>query len=71
MYVTILTFLIHFENITSLFDKTINECHLYIYNAVASANDVYTLKEMLQLKIIKEFIVAMMKDIAGHEERVH
>ena len=67
----ILTFMTHLENIKSLFDDSINECNFCIYNAVASTNDVYTLKEMLRLKNIREFVAVMMKEIADHEERDH
>ena len=67
----ILTFMTHIENIKSLFDESINNCDFYIYNAVASTNDVYTLKEMSKLKDIKEFVVAMMKKVADHKERDH
>ena len=66
-----MTFMTHLENVKSLFDDYINECHFYIFNAVASTNDVYTLKEMLKLKDIKEFVAAMLKEIADHEERDH
>ena len=67
----IMLFVTHLENVKTLFDNSINECHFYIYNAVASTNDVYTLKEMLQLKDIFEFVIAMMKEIEDHEERDH
>ena len=32
---------------------------------------MYTLKEMLRLKNIREFVAVMMKEIADHEERDH
>ena len=67
----IMMFMTHLENVKSLFDESINECHFYIYNAVASPNDVYTLKEMLKLKDIKDFVASMLKEIADHEERDH
>ena len=67
----IMLFLTHQENVKTLFDNSINECHFYIYNAVASTNYVYTLKEMLRLKNIKDFVIAMMKVIEDHEERDH
>ena len=67
----IMVFITHLENIKTLFDNSINECHFYIFNAVASMNDVYTLKEMLRLKDINEFVIAMMKEIEDHKERDH
>ena len=67
----IMMFMTHLENLKSLFDETINECHFDIYNTVASSNDAYTLKEMLKLKDVKEFVAAMLKKIADHEERNH
>ena len=67
----IMTIVTHLQNIQSLFDDSINECHFYVFNAVASTNDVYTLKEMLKLKDVRPFEEAMMKEINDHEERDH
>ena len=50
---------------------TINECHHVIYNATVSNNYVYTLKEMLKLPDIREFVIAMQKEIEDHQSRDH
>ena len=67
----IMIFVIHLQNMQSLFDDSINESHFYVYNDVASTNDVYILKEMLQLRDIGPFVKAMIKEITDHEERDH
>ena len=67
----IMLLLTHLENVKTMFDSSINECHFYICDVVASTNDVYTLKEMFRLKDIKDFVVAVMKEIEDHEERDH
>jgi len=64
-------FVTHLENIKTLFDGSINEAHFYAFNAVASTNDVYTLKQMLKHKDVKEFVKVMLKEIQDHEERDH
>ena len=64
-------FVTHLENIKTLFDGSVNEAHFYAYNAVASTNDVYTLKQMLKHKDVKEFVSAMLKEIKDHEDRDH
>ena len=64
-------FVNHLQNINKLFDDTINQSHFYIFNAVAETNDVYTLSQMLKLKDIKDFVVAMVKEIDDHESRGH
>ena len=61
----------HYGQMKELFDSTINECHNVIFNAVASNNDVYTLREMLKLPDIKEFVIAMQKEIEDHQSRDH
>ena len=61
----------HYGNMKSLFDSTINECHNVIFNAAVTTNDVYTLREMLKLLDIKEFVVAMQKEIDDHQSREH
>ena len=61
----------HYGNVKQLFDTTINECHNVIYNAAVTNNDVYTLKEMLKLPDIKEFVIAMQKEIEDHQSRDH
>ena len=65
------TFVTHLENIQTLFDDTINQCHYCSYNAAAATNDVYTLKQMLKHDDIKEFVLAMIKEIDDHESRDH
>jgi len=67
----VLAFVTHLENIQTLFDDTINECHHYALNATSATNDVYTLKQMLQLDNIQEFITAMIKEVDDHESRDH
>ena len=54
-----------------LFDGTINHCHHLVFSTVAPNNDVYTLKQMLELDDIKEFVLAMIKEIEDNEERDH
>ena len=61
----------HYGNIKQLFDSTINECHNLIFNAAASNNYVYTLKDILKLPDIKEFVIAMQKEIEEHQRRDH
>ena len=61
----------HMQNINKLFDDTINQAHFYIYNAVAEHNDVYTLSQMLKLDDIKDFVIAMIKEIEDHQNRGH
>ena len=36
---------------------------------MASTNNVYTLKKMLRLKDIKEFVTAIIQEISDHEDR--
>ena len=36
----------HLQNISKLYDGTINKCHHYLFNADASINDVYTLSQV-------------------------
>ena len=67
----VFAFVTHLENISTLYDDTINQCHYFIYNAVASTNDVYTLSQMLKLDDIKDFVIAMMKEVEDHESRDH
>ena len=64
-------FVNHLQNVNKLFDDTINQSHFYIFNAVAETNDVYTLSQMLKLKDIRDFVVAMVKEIDEHESRRH
>jgi len=64
-------FVTHLENVKTLFDDTVNKVHFYAFNAVASTNDVYTLKQMLRHKDVKEFVNAMIKEVQDHEERDH
>lgn len=64
-------FVTHLENIQTLFDDTINECHCYALNTTSMTNDVYTLKQMLQLDNIKDFVAAMVKEVDDHERRDH
>ena len=61
----------HFHNINLLFDGTINQCHHLVLATVAPNNDVYTLSQMLKLKDIKDFVLAMIKEIEDHESREH
>ena len=61
----------HCGNIKQLFDSTINECHNVVFNAAVTNNDLYTLKEMLKLPEIKEFVIAMQKEIEDHQSRDH
>ena len=61
-------FVAHLYGINELFDETLNVGHHHAYNTVAATNDVYTLKQMLKLKDIKPFVLAMVKD---HESRNH
>ena len=61
----------HIEKIQTLVDDTIDQCHYFAFNAAAATNDVYTLKQMLRLKDIKEFVLAMIKEIDDHESRDH
>ena len=65
------SFVTHIQNINKLFDDTINVSHFYIFNAVAETNDVYTLSQMLKLGDIREFVLAMIKEINDHESRGH
>ena len=61
----------HYGKVKQLFDSTINECHNVIFNATVNNNDVYTLKQMLKLPDIKEFVIAMQKEIQEHQSRDH
>ena len=64
-------FVNHIQNINQLFDATINQSHFYIFNAVAETNDVYTLSQMLKLDDIRDFVLAMIKEIDDHQSRGH
>ena len=64
-------FITHLHGINELFDETMNMCHHYAYNAVAVTNNVYTLKQMLKLKDIKPFDLAMIKEVQDHKSRGH
>ena len=61
----------HYGNVKQLFDTTINECHNVIFNAEVTNNNFYTLKEMLKLPDVKEFVIAMQKEIEEHQSRNH
>ena len=65
------SFVTHFHNINLIFNGTINQCHHLIFSTVAPNNDVFTLKQMLQLKDIRSFVLAMMKEVEDHESRDH
>ena len=67
----IYAFINHIQNVNKLFDDTINYSHFYIFNAVAETNDVYTLSQMLKLDDIREFVLAMIKEIDDHQSRGH
>ena len=67
----IYAFVNHLQNVNKLFDDTINKSHFYTFNAVAETNDVYTLSQMLKLDDIKDFVVAMVKEIDDHQSRGH
>ena len=58
------------ENISKLFDGSINKCYNYVYSANAS-NDVYSLREVLKQNDIKEYVAAMVKEIHDHESQDH
>ena len=64
-------FVTHFHNINLLFDGTINECHHLVFATISPNNDVFTLSQMLKLKDIKDFALAMVKEINDHESRDH
>ena len=49
----------HCGNMKTLFDFTINECNAIVFNVLTTNNDVYTLRQMLKLPDIKEFVIAM------------
>ena len=63
--------LTHCGNMKTLFDATINECNAVIFNVLTTNNDVYTLRQMLKLPDIKEFVIAMQKEIQDHQDRDH
>ena len=65
------SFVSHLQNINKLFDDTINQSHFYIFSVVAETNDVYTLSQMLKIGDIKDFVLAMIKEIEDHESRGH
>ena len=58
-----MSFVSHFDNINLLFDGAINHCHHLVFSTVAPHNDVYTLKQMLKLDDIRDFVLAMIKEI--------
>ena len=64
-------FVTHFHNMNLLFDGTINNCHHMVLATLAPQNDVYSLSQMLKLKDIKEFVLAMLKEINDYESRDH
>ena len=64
-------FVTHFHNINLLFDGTINHCHYLVFSTVTPNNDVFTLSQMLKLDDIKNFVLAMLKEIEDHESRDH
>ena len=68
---TMLALVTHYHNINLLFDGTINQCHRLMLSTIAPNNDVYTLSEMLKLEDIKDFVLAMLKEVAEHEARDH
>ena len=61
----------HLQNITKLYDGTINKCHHYLLNSDALTNDVYTLSQVLKQGDLKEFVNAMVKEIKDHEDGNH
>ena len=63
--------LTHCGKMKTLFDSTINNCNAVIFNALTTTNDVYTLRQMLKLPYIKEFVIAMQKEIQDHQDRDH
>ena len=40
-------------------------------NATTNTNDVYSLKQMLKLEDISDFVIAMVKEVEDHEKRDH
>ena len=63
--------LTHCGNMKTLFDSTINEYNAVIFNVLTTNNDVYTLRQMLKLQDIKEFVIAMQREIQDHQVRDH
>ena len=63
--------LTHCGNMKTLFDASINECNAVIFNVLTTNNDVYNLRQMLKLADIKEFVIAMQKEIQEHQDRDH
>ena len=59
------------QNTSALFDSTLNDISHFCFNTDASSNDTFTLTEMLKQKDISEFVKAMMKEVADHEDREH
>ena len=57
--------------IDSNFDGTINAIHHMVLASGKTNNEVYTFREMTQQDDAYEFIAAMQKEIAAHEERGH
>ena len=64
-------FVTHFHNMNLIFDGTINQCHHLIFTTIAPNNDVFSLKEVLKLEDIKEFVLEMIKEVEDHESRDH
>lgn len=59
------------ERVNAHFDGTLNHVHTMIFAADTGKNDIYTFKEMLQEDDKSQFIEAMLKEIAVHEDRNH
>ena len=67
----IAAFVTHFHTMNLIFDGTRNQCHHLVLSTIASNNDVCTLSQMLKLDDIKDFALAMMKEVEDHESHDH
>jgi len=68
----IMALVTHFHNINTLFDGTIpNHCHHLVLATIAPKNDAFSLSQMSKLQDIKEFVLAMLKEVNDHESRDH
>ena len=61
----------YFENANTLFDQTVNNWQPMSFAADQEQNENYAFENMLKQDDVKDFVLAMKKEIKEHTERGH
>ena len=59
------------NNVSALFDSTLNNILHFCLHTDVSTNDTFTLSELLKQDNIRGFVEAMVKEVSDHESREH